>query len=99
MADTADTILWSQDASGDHKKGNRRADSRGKREITDTEKLGREIVPLNSLEGAKKEPERINMARQERLMSILGGAALIAYGITRRDRAGWALALRKKVNN
>ncbi len=89
MADTADAVLWSNDARQDGSGHKRSVRS----EITDSEKFGREIAPLNALEAARKTPERINMAREERLVSILGGAALAVYGIIRRDRAGWALAL------
>ncbi len=60
---------------------------------TDLEKDGRDIEPISALPAAVKEPERINVGRPERMLSILGGAALIAYGIYRRDRAGWAFAI------
>lgn len=93
MSDSADAMLWTQGRDAEHAGRDRRANSDDKREITDTEKFGREMIPLNSLEAARKEPERINMAREERLISIIGGAALIAYGIARWDRAGLAFAL------
>ena len=35
---------------------------------------------------------RTNVAVPERLLSVLGGGALTAYGASRRTWAGWALA-------
>lgn len=71
---------------------NRASGKSGESKATDLEKNGRQIVPARPLGAAKKDPERFNVAREERFVSLIGGAALIAYGVTRRDWAGLALA-------
>ena len=88
----SDTTLQSPDAPGAHtpRKRQRKAETT---KTTDLERLGREVEPTRPLDGAAKEPERFNIAREERFISILGGAALIAYGVTRRDWAGLALVV------
>jgi uncharacterized membrane protein len=35
---------------------------------------------------------RVNVGRVERIASVLGGAALITFGLLRRSRAGWSMA-------
>ncbi len=41
----------------------------------------------------QRDPSKLNVAQPERIASVVLGAALIAYGIRRRDRAGIATAL------
>lgn len=52
------------------------------------------VHPAGTGTGARtKELSRTNVARPERWASMLGGAALTAYGLTRRSLSGTALAL------
>jgi len=93
MANESDTILWQGNTREDGSGRRHSAKADGKTELTDLEKYGRDTEPAHPVHAAKKEPERFNMSRTDRAASILGGAALIAYGLTRRDRIGWAAAL------
>src|SRR5690349_17051731 len=95
MTDLGEPIVHSENAHRDGGARKRKPRAAPKYDLEDLEAKGREIAPDRPIAAALKEPapERINMARLDRLVSLLSGAALIAYGITRRDRTGWALAL------
>jgi len=88
----ANQSVGSTRSRSDHTVRKRQTKKRAKPAI-DLEKAGREVEPVNALTLAKKEPERINLSRPERIVSILGGAALAIYGISRRDWPGLSLAV------
>jgi uncharacterized membrane protein len=90
MTDTSVQSLDGGEALSAHKKDGRAAEKAHRKDL---EKSGRSVEPAWPVEGAAKEPERINVARQERLASIVGGAGLIAYGAMRRDLMGLGLVL------
>ena len=90
MADTTTQSFKSTDPAPTGKKRNR---TTPKSRNTDLEKDRREIEPVAPVLSSKKAPERINVGRQERFLSLIGGAGLIAYGVTRRDWAGIGFAL------
>ena len=64
---------------------------------SDSSKRGPRVIPISqsvdwSTLGTHDSPRR-NVARPERVGSVAIGAALVAYGLQRRDRAGIAAAL------
>lgn len=69
------------------------ARSRPGQRIINLERDGRLIEPSYALHSARKEPERINVSRPERLVSIILGAGMVAYGVSRRSWTGVGLAL------
>jgi uncharacterized membrane protein len=71
---------------------NGKSGSSARAKTTNLEHHSRDVEPYAPVASAVKEPDSVNVARPERLVSILGGAALFAYGISRRDLAGIVFA-------
>lgn len=60
---------------------------------SETKSKEREIEPQNPVPSARKQPGTTNVHKVERLISILSGAALIAYGLKKGGLSGIALAI------
>src|SRR5947209_5447764 len=53
----------------------------------------REVEPQDPVPSARKEPGGTNVHKMERLLSMVSGAALIAFGVKRGGLSGIALAI------
>ena len=89
----SDTTIQSTDSIDTQPKRKKKAKHVPENTTTDLERDGRDAVPANPVPSALKEPQRMNVGSGERLLSVIGGAAMVAFGITRRGWAGLALAV------